>query len=130
MSSYKDPDFQQRQSNAAVAKKENLEKHRAASQDPAVADRRAARVAVHQARLLRMAERKTAKALREVELAEQAARATELVLQAQREAEQVEALVAAEKAESQALLEGQQKAARDARYAARKAAKKIRRRGY
>ena len=63
-------------------------------------------------------------------LAEQAARAAELALQAQREAEKAEALVAAEKVEREALLAAEQKAARDARYAARKAAKKERRRGY
>jgi hypothetical protein len=37
---------------------------------------------------------------------------------------------AAEQVERNALLEAEQKAARDARYAARKAAKKQRRRGY
>jgi len=64
------------------------------------------------------------------ELAEQGAHAADLALQAEREAEKAEALIAAEKAESAALLEGEQKAARDIRYAARKAAKKERRRGY
>jgi hypothetical protein len=41
-----------------------------------------------------------------------------------------EILDAAEQAERNALLEAEQKAARDARYAARKAAKKQRRQGY
>jgi hypothetical protein len=119
MRSYKDPDLQQRQSDAAAAKKAMLEKFRAASDDPAVAMRHATRVAVNEARLVRIAEREAAKRAREAELAEQATRAAELALQAQREAEKVEALVAAG-----------QKVARDARYAARKAAKKERRRGY
>jgi hypothetical protein len=130
MSSYKGPDPQQRQNEAVAAKKAMLEKFRAASEDPAVADRRATRVAVNEARLARMAEREVAKKARMAELAEQAARAAELVLQAEREAEKAEALIAAEKLEREALLETEQKAARDARYAARKAAKKERRRGY
>ena len=100
-----------------------MEKFRAASEDPAVATRRAARVAANEARLLRIAEREVAKRAREAELAE-------LALQTQREAEKIEALLAAQKAEREASLKAEQKAARDARYAARKAAKKERRRGY
>jgi hypothetical protein len=123
MSGYKDFDLQQRLSDAPSAKKATLEKFRAASEDPAVATRRAARVAANEARLLRIAEREAAKRAREAELAE-------LALQAQREAEKIEALLAAQKAEREASLKAEQKAARDARYAARKAAKKERRRGY
>ncbi len=99
MSSFQDPDLQERQSAAAAAKKAMLEKFRAASEDPVVAQRHAARVAVNEARLARIAEREAAKRVREAELAEQAARAAELALQAQREAEKAEALAAAEKAE-------------------------------
>src|SRR5580704_3953260 len=116
MSSYKDPDLQRRQSDAAAAKKAALEKFRAASDDPDVATRHAARVAVNEARLVRIAEREAAKRVREAELAEQAIRAAELASQAQREAEKVEALVVAEKAEREALLAVEQKAARDVRY--------------
>jgi Family of unknown function (DUF6481) len=123
MSGYKDFDLQQRLSDAAAAKKATLEKFRAASEDPAAATRRAARVAVNEARLLRIAGREAAKRAREAELAE-------LALRAQREAEEVEALLAAQNAEREAALKAEQKAARDARYAARKAAKKERRRGY
>ena len=130
MSSYKDPDIQQRQSDAAAAKKATLEKFRAASDDPAVAMRHATRVAMNEARLVRIAEREAAKRAREAERAEQATLAAELALQAQREAEKAAALAAAEKAEREVLLAAEQKAARDARYAARKAAKKERRRGY
>jgi hypothetical protein len=130
MSSYKGPDLQQRQSNAAEAKKAMLERFRAASEDPAVAKRHASRAAINQQRLVRVAEREAANKVREAELAEQAARAAELALQAQREAEKAEALAATEKAEREAALEVEQKAVRDARYAARKAAKKERRRGY
>ena len=39
MSSYKDHDFQQRQTNASTAKKAMLEKFRTASEDPSVAER-------------------------------------------------------------------------------------------
>jgi hypothetical protein len=130
MNSYKGLDPQQRQSNAAAAKKAMLEKFRAAAEHPAVAKRDAARVAVNEARLFRSAEREAAKKARQVELDEQAAHAAELALQAEREAVRVEADTAAEKAEREASLEAEQKAARDARYAARKAAKKVRRRGY
>jgi hypothetical protein len=130
MSSYKDPDFQRRQSDAAAAKKAALEKFRTASEDPAVATRRATRVAVNEARLVRIAEREAAKRVREAELAEQVAHAAELAAQAQREAEKVEALIGAEKIEREASLKAEQKMARDARYATRKAAKKVRRRGY
>ena len=130
MSSYKDPDLQQRQNDAAAAKNATLEKFRAASEDPAVASRHASRVAVNEARLVRIAEREAAKRAREAELAEQATRAAEFASQAQREAEKVEALMAAEAGEREASLKAEQKVARDARYAARKAAKKERRRGY
>lgn len=130
MNGYKGPDLQQRQSNAAAAKKAMLEKFRAASVDPAVAQLQATRVAVNEARVVRVAEREVAKRVRTAELAEQAARDTERIAQAQREAEKAEALIAVEKAGHSAALEAEQKAVRDARYAARKAAKKERRRGY
>ena len=130
MSSYKYPDLQTRQSSAAAAKKAMLERFRAASEDPAAAERDAARIAVNQARLTRMAEREAAKKVRQAELAAEAARAAERALQAEREAEEAKVRLAAEEAERKALLEVEQKAARDARYAARKAAKKERRRGY
>jgi hypothetical protein len=128
--SHKIPDLHERQSNAVAAKKAMLQRFRAASEDPAAVRRQAARVSVNEARLVRITEREDAKSVRQAELAEQAVRAAELDLQAQREAEKAEALVVAEKAEREALLEAEQKAARDARYAARKAAKKVRRRGY
>ena len=120
MSSFQAPDHQQRQSAAAAAKLAMLQKFRAASEDPEVARRHAARVAMNEARLVRMAEREAAKRAREAELAEQA----ELAAQAQREAEEVAVLLAAQAAEREILLKAEQKAARDARYAARKAAKK------
>jgi hypothetical protein len=130
MSSFQHPDYQQRQNTAAIAKQAMLQKFRAASEDPEVIRRHAARVAMNEARLVRIAEREVAKQAREAELAEQAARDAELAAQARREAEEAEARLVAERAEQEILLKAEQKAARDARYAARKAAKKERRRGY
>src|SRR5229473_597156 len=99
MSSFQDPDHQQRQSAAAAAKQAMLQKFRAASKDPEVVRRHAARVAMNEVRLVRMAEREAAKLAREAELAEQAARAAELAARAQREAEEADALLAAERDE-------------------------------
>jgi hypothetical protein len=130
MSSYKSPDLQERQSNASAAKKAMLEQFRAASHDPAVAKRRAARRAVNEARSVRVGQREAANREREAELVKQTAHAHELTLQAQREAAEVEARIATEMAQREASLQAEQKVARDVRYAARKAAKKERRRGY
>jgi Family of unknown function (DUF6481) len=129
MSSFQHPDYQQRQNTAAIAKQAMLQKFRAASEDPEVIRRHAARVAMNEARLVRIAEREVAKRAREAELAEEAARELEIAAQARREAEEAEARLAAERAEQEILLKAEQKAARDARYAARKAAKKERRKG-
>ena len=85
---------------------------------------------MNEARSVRIAEREAAKKLRMVELAEKAARAAEHDARTKREAEEVEARLATEKAERETLLEVEQKAARDARYKARKTAKKVRRRGF
>jgi hypothetical protein len=68
MSSYKSPDLQERQSNASAAKKVMLEQFRAASHDPAVAKRRAARKAVNEARSVRVGQREAANREREAEL--------------------------------------------------------------
>src|ERR1700722_15849826 len=103
MSNYKEPDLEERQSTAAEAKKRMLEKFRAVSEDPALAKRQAARVAVNEARLARIAQREAAKRLQEVELAEQTARNAALALQAQQEAEKIEALMSAEKAAGKAI---------------------------
>jgi hypothetical protein len=130
MSSFKGSELHDRQSNAAAAKKQMLQKFRAASQDPGLAERQAARAAIHKARLAREAEREKARKIREAERAAQAAREAELAAQAAREAEAAKAAAEAEEAELALALAAEQKAARDARYAARKAAKKVRRRGY
>jgi hypothetical protein len=58
---YKPPDLQQRQKAAAASKKALLDKHRTAANDPAAAERQAARAAVSDARLVRASEREAAK---------------------------------------------------------------------
>ncbi len=123
--SYKPPDLQQRQRDAAAAKKAQLAKFRTASADPAVTERAAARVALNDARQVRAA----AKKLREAKQAEEEALRLELAAQAKREAEAAEVVRATEMAERAAALAVEQKAGRDSRYAARKAAKKQRRKG-
>ena len=114
------PNLQERQNASAEAKKAMLEKFRASPgpDDPAVVERRAAREAMLAERTARAAQREAAKRAHEAELAEQAARAAALAEKAEREAAEMAARAAAE-----------QKAARDERYKARKAAKKQRRKG-
>jgi Family of unknown function (DUF6481) len=129
--SFRVPDVLERRNNAAAVKKAMLEKFRAVTQDPVLAEQqRLKRIAINEARDARTAERDAARKVREAELAAQAAREAELAAQAAREAEAAEALAKAEAAERALALAAEQKAERDARYAARKAAKKVRRRGY
>jgi hypothetical protein len=129
--SFRVPDVLERRNNAAAVKKAMLEKFRAVTQDPVLAEQqRLKRIAINEARDGRVAERDAARKVREAELAAQAAREAELAAQAAREAEAAEALAKAEAAERALALAAEQKAERDARYAARKAAKKVRRRGY
>jgi len=59
--SFKYPKLQERRSAADAAKKATLEKFRAALQDPARDEQRAKRVAIHEARGVRMAQRQEAK---------------------------------------------------------------------
>jgi hypothetical protein len=129
LSSYKDPDFHQRQSSAATAKKAMLEKFRAKAEDPGMAERQAERAAVSEAREARAAKREAARKQREAEKAEAVARAAEVAAEAEREEERLKAASVADEVEREFLLAAEQKAARDARYAARKAAKKQRRKG-
>jgi hypothetical protein len=113
MAGYKTPNLQQRQSDAAAAKSARLASFRKAAADPAKAERDAVRGALHDARSLRVAAKQAEQTEREARLAEAAA-------QAQREAEAAKA----EAAQREVALAAEQKAARDARYAARKAAKR------
>jgi hypothetical protein len=109
--SFKEPSFADRQKAAIEAKKNILNKFKAAPgpDDPAVKARAAEREAAAAARAEAKAARDAEKAVQKAREAEEAAAA---VAQAARAKE--EAVLA------QAALEAQQKAARDARYAARK----------
>ncbi len=99
---------------AAKAKQAMLEKFRTrpAADDPAVIARQEARQAISDARAARVAEREAAHAAQAAQVAE---REAAIAAQAAREA--------AEATEREAALEVERKAARDARYAARKARK-------
>jgi hypothetical protein len=112
MSANNDDDFNERLSTAAKAKQALLKKFRARpkADDPATAERQAARLATSLARDARTAERQ---ANREAE----AARAIRLAA----EDATREATTKAEQAAQQLAFEADRKAARDARYAARQA---------
>jgi hypothetical protein len=132
MSGYRDPNFNDRLSEAAKAKEALLAKFRAAPgpDDPTSIEKRRARQAVLEARAAREAERERVRQVREAEFKRQAEIAAKEAEEAARLAAELAAREATEKAEFDALLKAEQKVARDVRYAARKAAKKQRRRGY
>jgi len=116
---YKNDSFTNRLTSAANAKNALLERFRArpGPDDPAVVARRAEQAAIEAAREIRVAERKAA---REAEAARLAAE--QVALEEARKAQDVELL--ARKAEEAARAEqraAEAKAARDARYAARRA---------
>jgi hypothetical protein len=116
---YKNDDFNNRLTSAANAKNALLERFRArpGPDDPAVIARKAAQAEIEAAREIRIAERKKAREAEAVRLAiEQAA------LLAEQQAKDVE--LQARKAEEAARAAerlAEAKAARDARYAARRA---------
>jgi hypothetical protein len=129
MSGFRDKDFGDRLSTADSARKAMQQRFQAAAiaDDPVLVERKAARQATSAAREIRLAEReaiKAAEAEREAleragKAADQEAReAAERELQLQHEAREI-----VEQAERQVALQLEQKAARDARYAARKARK-------
>lgn len=125
MGGFKDKGFGDRLSTAAAAKKSQLERFREkpAMDEAAFAEQQAARLAVRVARDERAAERKAARDAAEAkEAAEKLAQET---LRAQEAAEKLagETRDASEKIASDKALLAEQKAARDARYAARKARK-------
>jgi hypothetical protein len=127
MTAFKQPDLLERQEAATKAKKAALEKFRAKAADPALADRLTARTA-------RADERRAVNTIRKIEKADKKARDAELEKQAERDAaieaereQQAErdAAIQAERAEAESAdreraLDTERKAARDARYAARK----------
>jgi Family of unknown function (DUF6481) len=111
MSGFKEPGFADRQKAAREARKNILEKFRSqpGPDDPAVKARQAEREAFAASRAKVSSAREAAKAERD-RLAEEAAAAT--AAQLLREKEEIVV--------QQAALEARQKAARDARYAARR----------
>jgi hypothetical protein len=115
MASFKEQSFTERQNAAAKARAAALQHLRAqpGADDPEVIARTKARQALEAAREQRLAERNAAK------LAAQALRDAETArLKAERETQAAAEAIAS--AEREAALEFAQKAARDARYAARK----------
>ncbi len=129
MADHKSDSFGERLKAAAAARKTALERFRAqpGPDDPAVVERRAAQLAISVARQARITERKAAREAeaerqateQAVRKAEQAAREIEEMARVADEATRRAALEAEKKARALALAT-EQKAARDARYAARK----------
>ena len=118
MRSFKEKGFSERLQAAAKAKEATLQKFagRPAEDDPAVVARKAARLDAANAREARAAERAAKKIEEKARLAQLAEEeAARLAAEAELEATRA--------AERKATLEKEQKAARDARYAARKAQK-------
>jgi hypothetical protein len=121
----KDKDFSDRLSAAKNAKQAMTAKflQRPGSDDPAVVEKRQAREAVSAARAVRTAERDAHAAAAAAEAAAQEERATAQAAASAAEAAAQQEREAAENEANKAQLELEQKAARDARYAARKARK-------
>ena len=115
----KAPDFVERRNAATNAKKAALEKFRAHAIDPALAERQAARLAL-------AGERTAAKKARKIKEAEGKAHDAELAMEAKRAADTQAERALAEAASRELALQTERKAARDARYAARKARSKRR----
>ena len=120
MSSNKDQQFTERLSTAASARRAMLEKFQArrAVDDPAARERRAAQEALRAARKTRVAEREAARRARHEQLSAErlarkaAEREQRLAQEEQRLAQ--EAREAAERAEREAALERERRAAREA----------------
>lgn len=126
---YNEPDAGQRKSSAKKAKEAMQEKFKAATQDPSLKDRQAARAAVVEARTARQAEREQQWLTQQLHAKKMAEREAEQAAEAARAEQEAAAHQAAEAAEKETALLAEQKAARDARYAVRKVAKKQRRKG-
>ena len=117
MIAYKKDSFNERLTSAAKAKTAMLEKFRArpGPDDPAVIARQAEQAAIEAAREIRMNERKATRAAEAIRLAaEKAAEAVALAAKAREDEARV-----AEEAARAATRAIEQKAARDAKYAAR-----------
>ena len=126
MARFKDNDISERRETAGAAKKAMLERFRArpAKDDPATLERQAARLATSQAREARVKARAEAERAEAERLAaEQKAAEAEAARLAVEAAERAAIERRAEADRAVALL-AEQKAARDARYATRKARKR------
>lgn len=132
MPSFKSPDLSERLSRAADAKKTLLQKFKKAPGpgDAAWEQKAAERKVVAEARAAREAERLAAKKVRDAEQKRLAEIEAARVAKEKAEFEELLKLEAIERAEAEERLKAEQKSKRDARYAARKAAKLERRRGY
>jgi hypothetical protein len=113
MSGFKQPDLPERQGAALKAKKAALEKFRAKAADPALVVRLIER-------MVQAADRKTIKNVRAAEKAETKSREAERKQQAEHEAALQAERARAEGPQRERELNAERKAARDARYAARK----------
>lgn len=122
---FKEASLAERQDAAAKARKAALEnfRNKVAANDANFPQRQQALKAARQARETRAAEREATRAQRESEKAAQAEREQEARLAAERESKARSAREKAEKAEREIALQAEGKAARDKRYAARKARK-------
>ena len=119
MGSSKDLDFVERQNAATKARKAVLDKFRANAADPTAAERQVARAAG-------AADRAAARKVRATEKAEKKAADAEAAQQAERAAAEQAERALADSAARELALRADQKTARDARYAARKARSKRR----
>jgi hypothetical protein len=121
MAIFKNTNFDERRNSAEAAKKAALEKFRAltAQINEGAAERLTARQAIMAAREVRAEEREAARLVAEARAAEVLAEREQVLKaeQAERDA------MAAERAERDVASAAERKAARDARYAARKARK-------
>ena len=122
MKGFKEDTFNDRMKDAAKARAAQLEKARAKDprNDPEFAARQAERIRIAQEREKREAERKAARLAEQQRAAEEAAAAERAQLEAAKAAEEERARKANEERSKLAQLLADQKAARDARYAARK----------
>jgi hypothetical protein len=113
MAGFRDLSFIERRNAAANAKKADLEKFRANAADPTSAERQKARAAS-------AADRAEGKRVRGIEKAETKARDDKLAIEAKHEAALQAERTLTETAKRELALQTERKAARDARYAARK----------
>ena len=116
MKAFKNPNFNDRQATSEAAKSAALARFRARAEDPAVAERRAARALAAAERQRLAAEQAEARRVEQERQAAQLA-ADELAARLEHEAR------LAREIDEQVELETQRKKDRDARYAARKARK-------